>query len=265
MSLARRDTALTELMDDPECDPVRLDRTLRRFWLVNGAVTRWGHVYRTRLRPAFAAAGDRPLRILDVGCGGGDVLRRVVRMVRRDGFAVEGLGIDPDPRAQRAAAAGPGLAGVEFRRAHSTELARSGERFDAVISNHVLHHLSPAELGTVICDSEALARGVCVHSDIARGRLAYAAFALGASVVAPGTFLRVDGLRSIRRSYTRPELAALLPAGWRVEQAGPFRLLAVRCAGDLGEPEEPGGSQERGAGRRGGVRLGAGGPAEDLR
>ena len=40
-------------------------------------------------------------------------------------------------------------------------------------------------------------------------------------------FLRVDGLRSIRRSYRAPELAAALGAPWRVETPAPFRVLAV--------------------------------------
>ena len=48
--------------------------------------------------------------------------------------------------------------------------------------------------------------------------------------LAPGTFLRFDGLRSIRRSYTPAELDARLPQHWRVEQPGMFRLLAVHRA-----------------------------------
>lgn len=229
MTLSARDERLTELMDDPDCDPVRLRRTLQRFWAVNGAVSRWGRVYRSHLRPALARAGG-PVRILDVGCGGGDVLRRLVRLARRDGFAAEGVGIDPDPRACEVASAGPRVDGVSFRRAASDELAAAGERFDAVVSNHLLHHLDTASFYGVIADSEALATRVCVHSDIARSRAAYAMFAVAAAPLAPGTFLRVDGLRSIRRSYTRNELAARLPDGWRAEQPTAFRLLAVRRA-----------------------------------
>ncbi len=234
MGLSARDEQLTELMDDPDCDPVRLRRTLQRFWAVNGAVSRWGRVYRTHLRPALARSGG-PVRILDVGCGGGDVLRRLVRLARRDGLAVEGIGIDPDPRACEVASGGERGDGVSFRQARSDELVAEGEQFDAVVSNHLLHHLDTASLEGVLSDSEALASRVCVHSDIARSRLAYAAFAVGAAPLAPGTFLRVDGLRSIRRSYTRDELAARLPRGWVAEQPTAFRLLAVHRAATSGE------------------------------
>lgn len=230
MTLSTRDERLTELMDDPDCDPERLRRTLQRFRAVNGAVSRWGRVYRTHLRPTLARA-EGAARILDIGCGGGDVLRRLVRLARRDGFAVEGVGIDPDPRAHEVARGGERIDGVSFRRARSEELVAAGERFDVVVSNHLLHHLDAASFGGVIADSEALATHLCVHSDIARGRAAYGAFAVASAPLAPGTFLRVDGLRSIRRSYTREELAARLPRGWRAEQPTAFRLLAVHRVG----------------------------------
>lgn len=227
MSLAVRDPSLAELMDDPECDPLRLRRTLERFGVVNRAVACWNRVYRTLLRPELAAVTG-PARILDIGCGSGDVLRRLVRLAGRDGFVVSGVGIDPDPRALEAARAADVGRDLDFRTAHSSELVAAGDRFDIVISNHLLHHLDDVSRSGVISDSEALAERVSAHSDIARGRIAYAAFAVAALPLAPGSFIRVDGLRSIRRSYTHAELAAALPAGWAVERPGRFRLLAVR-------------------------------------
>ncbi|WP_336992946.1 methyltransferase domain-containing protein [Leucobacter sp. VD1] len=230
MTLQHREEQLAELMDDPACDPATLRRTLRRFWIVNRAVSRWGLVYRTHLRPALAAAPG-PARILDIGCGGGDVLRRLLRLARRDGFTVEGVGIDPDPRAiDVAQARGADSEGVRFRQSDSRALAAADERFELVISNHLLHHLDSAQLTGVLADSESLATRLCVHSDIARDPRAYAAFSVASAAVAPGTFLRVDGLRSIRRSYTRDELAARLPDGWRAEQPAAFRVLATHRA-----------------------------------
>jgi len=229
--LSERDGRLAELMDDPACDPERLRRTLRRFGIVNRAVSRWGAVYRARLRPALRGL-ERPARILDIGCGGGDVLHRLVRLAHRDGIEVEALGVDPDPRAIEVAQRRSPVRGLSFSRAGSRTLRERGERFDVVISNHLLHHLDERALDELIGDSEALATGLCVHSDISRGRAAYLAFAVAVTPFAPGTFLRVDGLRSIRRSYTPPELEARLPAGWRVERVGPFRLLALHGSAD---------------------------------
>ena len=79
--------------------------------------------------------------------------------------------------------------------------ARRGQRFDIVLSNHVLHHLSAVELRAFADDSLGLSAGIVVHSDIRRSRLAYGLYNVGVTPFAPGTFLRTDGSRSIRRSY----------------------------------------------------------------
>ncbi len=245
MSLTARDERLVELMDDPACDPVALRRTLRRFRLLNPLVSGWGGVYRTQVRPALAAVGG-PARILDIGCGGGDVLRQVVRMARRDGFVVTGTGVDPDERAIEVARDAEPLVDVDYRAVGSAALVRAGDRFDVVISNHVLHHLPSDVLSAFLDESAALAERLVVHSDIARSRSAYAAYAVGITPLAPGSFLRTDGLRSIRRSYRPAELAAALPSGWVVERARPFRLLAVRRDdGASSAPSVPDGERAR--------------------
>jgi 2-polyprenyl-3-methyl-5-hydroxy-6-metoxy-1,4-benzoquinol methylase len=118
---------------------------------------------------------------------------------------------------------------VTFRTTDSSALRAGGERFDIVLSNHVLHHLTDAELRAFADDSLALSRQVVLHADIERSRTAYALYTLGITPLAPGTFLRTDGLRSIRRSYRGDELAAALPAdaGWVIRRPVPFRIVAV--------------------------------------
>lgn len=222
---AHRDTVLTELMDDPDCDPRRLAATYRRFDLVNRAVSAWGTVYRSQVAPRLRVLG-RPARVLDLGCGGGDVVARLAGLAERDGLDVEWVGADPDPRALLAARQRE-RRGVRFVARSSAELRAAGERFDIVLSNHVVHHLDVEDLAGFADDSRALAGSVVLHADIARGRLAYGLYAVGVTPLAPGTFLRTDGLRSIRRSYRRDELARALGAPWRVETPAPFRLLAV--------------------------------------
>ncbi|MFG6475845.1 methyltransferase domain-containing protein [Microbacterium sp. P06] len=225
MTLRERAVALTEIMDDPGCDPVRLDATYRRFGAVNRLVSGWGAVYRAHLRPYLRSLG-REARVLDLGSGGGDLLVRLDRLAANDGLRVDWTGADPDPRAH-AAAIGRGSRSIRFTNADSTDLLAAGESFDVVLSNHVLHHLSPEALSTFARDSLALSSGVVLHSDIERGRLAYGLYAVGVLPLSPGTFLHTDGLRSIRRSYRADELADALGGPWRVVRPAPFRVLAT--------------------------------------
>ncbi|MFF7683947.1 methyltransferase domain-containing protein [Microbacterium sp. NPDC007973] len=212
-------------MDDPDCDPRALAATYRRFDVVNRLVSAWGRVYRTRVRPELVALGH-PARVLDLGSGGGDVVARLAGLAARDGLEVEWVGADPDPRAHEAARLRE-RPGVRFVSQGSRELIEAGETFDLVLSNHVLHHLDAASLAAFAADSLTLSRGAVLHADIARGRLAYGLYAVGIAPLSIGTFLRVDGLRSIRRSYRPAELAAALGTPWAVETPAPFRVLAT--------------------------------------
>ncbi|WP_144764388.1 methyltransferase domain-containing protein [Curtobacterium sp. 9128] len=227
VDLRTRDLTLRELMDDPDCDPRALERTFRRFAVVNALVSGWRSVWRTHVVPALPAQGRG--RILDLGCGGGDLARALVRWAASDGFDLEVVGVDPDHRAIEAAARSTPR-GVSFRQQSSGDLVAAGERFDVVVSNHVLHHLDDAARTAFLGDSEQLASGRSLHSDIRRSVSAYRAYALASPLVAAGTFVRVDGLRSIRRSFTLPELHATLPGGWRAEAVAPHRVLAIRDA-----------------------------------
>ena len=234
--LAERDESATELMDEPGGDVATLERTYERFRLINAVVSNQRAVYRRWIRPCLSATEVR--RVLDIGTGGADLPRALLRWARADGLRLEVTAIDPDERALDWALRQPAEPGLVLRRVSSADLARAGERFDVVTSNHVLHHLDGRQFGALLADSERLAGdgGIAVHGDIERTRLGYVGFALGTLPfernLFAGSYIRPDGLTSIRRSHTAAELAAVLPAGWRVRRGIPSRLEVVWGAPD---------------------------------
>jgi 2-polyprenyl-3-methyl-5-hydroxy-6-metoxy-1,4-benzoquinol methylase len=138
----------------------------------------------------------------------------------RDGFAVQFTGIDPDERAIAFAHRQTNAENITFYPLHTDDLT---ERFDVVLSNHVLHHLTAAEIPSFCACCERLAIRRVVHNDIHRHDLAYALFPL-TGLLFHRSFIVEDGLRSIRRSFTAEELRAMIPPGWQVTTAFPFRL-----------------------------------------
>lgn len=224
----RRAETATEEMDRQDCDPVLLWRTYQQFPLVNAVVSGWRGVYRELIRPVLATAGAST--ILDIGCGGGDITRALARRAGADGFDVKVTGIDPDPRAYRFAtrhSAGRDDARVSFEAANSSDLVAAGRRFDVVVSNHVLHHLSPHELELLLADTEQLTRGVALHADLRRSRAASLLFGAATLPLAGTSFIRRDGLTSIRRSYLPEELQSVVPGRWQVQPRRPFRNLLI--------------------------------------
>jgi len=216
-------------MDDPDCDPEVLDRTYASFRMVNALVAGWRLTYRRHVRPVLRR--EQTTTVLDIGSGGGDRARALLCWARHDGYALHVTGIDPDQRAHAFATRRPPGPGLAFRRALSSELVAEGLTFDVVVSNHLLHHLDDDQFLALLSDSERLARVRVVHSDIARSPLAYLLFSAVTRPLFPGTFIREDGLTSIRRSYTADELRAVVSPGWRVERQRPWRNLLLHGAG----------------------------------
>jgi len=220
--LRKRRPDLVEIMDRVDCHPDRLNRTFAAFRHVNRMLSGWGRLYRTCIRPALEQG--RTNTLLDVGCGGGDILVQLVRAARRDGYHVTGVGVDPDPRAIAwAQSAWRTEPDVQFR---ESGLEGMKESFDVVVSNHVLHHLSDAEAEQFLAQSMVCASGVVVHNDISRNVLGLVLFQ-AVRVFFPRTFIGADGTISIRRSFRMNELVSLAGAGWRPIKAAPFRVGLV--------------------------------------
>src|ERR1700727_917231 len=92
---------LPELMDG-DCSYEDFRDCLRSLETVN----RWLLGYRPTLAwlERLPHGLHDPIHIVDVGCGGGDLLRQIAGWARRRGIAVQLTGIDLNPHAARAAA-----------------------------------------------------------------------------------------------------------------------------------------------------------------
>jgi 2-polyprenyl-3-methyl-5-hydroxy-6-metoxy-1,4-benzoquinol methylase len=208
---------------DETCEPEVLENTYRNFAYINRVVSRWHYVYKHYLRPL--AVKTRPLELLDVGFGGGDVIAQLCRWAQQDGVDVRIHAIDSDARALEYVQKHRNLTSVTFEHATSRELVSRGQKFDAVISNHLLHHLDESSVHALCQDSRYLSRHLVVHNDLERSALAYAGFGVVTAPLFRRSFIREDGLISIRRSFSKVELEHLAPAGWQVNRLFPYRLL----------------------------------------
>ena len=219
--LRRRAVGLREQMDDPTCDPALLRATYARFGAVNRMFSGWWTLYRRYLRPRLSRS--RACHLLDVGFGGGDIPRALLRWAERDGLRLIIKAIDPDPRAAAFAHSLP-PSPISFEQVDTSGLLRRGEHFDVVVSNHLLHHLSDAEVAQ-LCFESAMLGDAVLHNDIARADSAYLGFAALTGPFFRGSLITPDGLTSVRRAYTPDELRAVVPTGWRVSRPHPYRLL----------------------------------------
>ena len=186
-----------------------------------------GHVYSVLPRQQF------PLHIVDVGCGYGDMLRRIHRWAGDRHLPVQLTGIDLNPNAVRAAreVTMPGtvtyLAGDAFQ-------FRPPEGIDIVISSLMTHHLENREITDFLHWMETNARLGWFINDLHRQAVPYHAFRLLCRFTRWHPFVKHDGPVSILRSFRRDDWLALCRAAalpekaYLVREYRPARLCVAR-------------------------------------
>jgi ubiquinone/menaquinone biosynthesis C-methylase UbiE len=214
--LARRSTD-PELLD-AELPASEVRSSLADLRLVNRWLSRRGGLRRA-VAPHLPPRG----RLLDVGCGSGDVAAYLRAGLPEPPLVV---GLDVKPLHLREAPDGVRRVAADARR-----LPFPDRSFDVVTACLFLHHFDEAELGQLLGELARVARRAIVVSDLQRALVPF----VFARAVFPWVFATPvsvhDGLVSIRRGFREPELrAAFEAAGLRtvgIRRHFPYRLLAV--------------------------------------
>lgn len=140
-----------------------------------------------------------PLRIVDVGSGGGDMLRHIEMWARRRGIAVTLTGIDLNPYAARVARE---LTDPDSRIVWITGDAYiHAEPVDVVLSSLFTHHLEEDEIVRFLAWSETTARRGWFVNDLCRASAPYRLFGVLATGMRWHRFVQHDGPVSFRRSF----------------------------------------------------------------
>lgn len=194
-----------ELMDDPGLEPERHQRALialSRINRVSFAVPRlWHEVARVH------RSTGRAVRVLDIACGGGDMLVAVARVADRMRVPVELVGCDLSAVAlERAGIASGGRVRTLQMDVLTDDLSIEA---DVVTTNLFLHHLSRDEACTLLRRMARSTRDVLMVQDLRRTRLGYVFAWVGLHTLTRSDVARIDGLRSVRAAFTLDEVHGL--------------------------------------------------------
>lgn len=224
--LKERQEHLTEKMDHPDCNQDLLFNTYRQFSTINRLISGWKQIYKNQIRP-ICSASSKNYSLLDIGCGGGDIIKLLDQLTKKDGFNIQITGIEPDKRAIQFLSDQKWPGNISFLQSTSADLVQEDRSFDIVISNHLMHHLKEPELNVICEDAEKLATRKIVFSDIERSDIGYVLFKAAATPFFRNSFIVEDGLTSIKRSFRKDELQQAVDKGWKVKRQFPFRLIAI--------------------------------------
>ena len=200
---------LPELMDG-DCSYRDFRGCLRSLEQIN----RWLLGYRPTLAwlKRLPRGLGHPVHIVDVGCGGGDLLRQIAGWARRRGIAVHLTGIDLNPYAARAAAEStPKELEIAWVTGNAL-LYRPENPVDIVVSSLMTHHLEDEEIIALLRWMEATARVGWFINDLERSERSSRMFGWVAKMVGWHRFVRHDGPVSFRRAFREEDWVRLLTA-----------------------------------------------------
>jgi SAM-dependent methyltransferase len=202
-----------EIMDDFSLSGEELVRTLGSIERVN----RWlggTRVMLDNLEIAFADGRfdrtERPVTLVDLGCGSGDGLRAAARWARRRNRSLVVRGVDANPFiVEYARSRTRDFPEVRIERGNVMDPALDLTGTDIVALNLFLHHLTDPEILALLERCRRAGVRAILVNDLHRHRLAYTLFPVASFVFRSPPIARADGLTSIRKSFRRHELVAL--------------------------------------------------------
>jgi SAM-dependent methyltransferase len=190
---------LRELMDEPS------DRETTRAYLESLAkVNRW----LLAMRPTLAwldgldlPRNGEPVRILDVGCGYGDGLRRIERWARERGVSVELIGLDLNPDTTAIAAEATGAESrIEWVASDVFGYAPT-RKVDMVVSALFTHHLDDDQVVRFLRWMETNCTMGWFINDLSRAPIPYYLFRWFSRLARMHPGVQNDGPISIARAF----------------------------------------------------------------
>lgn len=183
---------------------------------------------------ASARRLGRPLEVVDVGSGYGDMLRQIDAWALRRGIAVSLTGVDLHPWSRRAAEESTSPKhNIRWITADAFQY-RPSCAIDVVISSIFTHHLADPLVVEFLRWMEDKAQLGWFVSDLHRHPLPHHFFRHFAKLARFHPFVQHDGLVSIARAFTAADWRRLLTtagidlAAAKIQWTMPFRLTVER-------------------------------------
>jgi SAM-dependent methyltransferase len=167
------------------------------------------------IEAARLTRGGKPVRVLDVGAGGGTLLFAIEAWARKRRIPVELFGLDYSEEAVEGARRTAGAEGhrVHFRAGDARALSHLEDgAVDVAITTFMLHHLPPGDVARVLSELDRVAAFDFFAFDLRRNLPALPALW---AVLRMGGFeapSRHDSIASVRRGYTPQEIEEILRA-----------------------------------------------------
>jgi 2-polyprenyl-3-methyl-5-hydroxy-6-metoxy-1,4-benzoquinol methylase len=194
-----------ELMDDLQCSGEELEQTLKELntinkWLGGNKVTTGG------LKQIFKAYPQEEYSIVDIGCGGGDMMRVMHDWARNGQSKVNIEGIDANPNIIE-------LAKVRLGDLENMTLTVQNifspdflvRKVDITTCTLFTHHFTDSELVQLLKGLKTKSNLAIIINDLHRNPIAYHSIKLLTKLFSKSPMVQNDGPLSVLRAFARAD------------------------------------------------------------
>jgi SAM-dependent methyltransferase len=216
-----------EWLDGVDLDDAQLAAVLEDLARFNTAML--GHFPILRwLGRAVRGLEPRPLRLIDAGCGYGDLLRAIRGWADRRGLrlALQGLDLNPETIRIARAATDPGER-IDYEVADALDF-RSEEPVDLIVSSLLAHHLGNAALVQFLRWMEGTARRGWAICDLHRHRVPYYVIGVTGRFAGLHPMVVHDGQISVMRALDRRDWEEAFVSAGLAREAVDMRWFLFR-------------------------------------
>jgi len=190
-----------ELMDGSDIPPKNLFQNYRELHAVN----KWLGGYRITLKglSVLLHGKNQKYSVLDVGCGGGDMLKEVLNWSRRKKLQLHLTGIDLSEAA------------IQYSKVNSPEIQwiqqdvfdhlKSGAKYDVIMNTLFMHHFTEEKIAELLkLMWQSCSKGIIIN-DLHRHPLAYHSIRWITKFFSHSYLVKHDAPLSVLRSFKKED------------------------------------------------------------
>ncbi|MFN5556188.1 MAG: methyltransferase domain-containing protein [Chryseotalea sp.] len=203
-------SAEIEIMDDLACEGPVVDQTLRELETIN---TLLGGNYVT-LNGIDELIKDKPytqpLTLVDLGCGGGDILRLIDAQLKRKNIDANLLGIDANPAIIQFAQKHTNQRNISFEASNIFSSSFQQKKFDVAVATLFFHHFKNEELVSFLKQLHHQVTTGIVINDLHRHWFAYYSIKWLTALFSKSSMVKFDAPLSVARSFSKKDWQIIL-------------------------------------------------------
>ncbi len=198
---------LPEKMDQNGVAVSEIHRALKELEVIN----KWLGGYHVILNALEQETWNGPLTIMDLGCGGGDMLRAIADWAKKKKRQVNLIGIDMNPiMTEYASTHSQQYSNIHFKTLNVFDDALLNEKADITMNSLFCHHFNQQELIALLKRMYQLSTRSVLINDLHRHLIAYYSIKLLTSVFSGTYLVKYDGPLSVARALNRMEWEEVL-------------------------------------------------------